>query len=86
MKPIVLIGHRHVCPLHGPNTVVVSGAPGADFGGRAVARVGDKTSCGATIISGAGSASIGGQAIARVGDRTDHGGTLVEGEAGILLD
>lgn len=86
MKPIVLVGHRHACPLHGPNTVVVSGAAGASVGGRQIARVGDKTSCGATIISGAGGVTIGGQPVAREGDSTDHGGTLVEGEAGALLD
>ena len=85
MKPVVLVGHRHECPLHGTN-VVISGAPGTDFGGREVARVGDKTSCGATIISGSDGVTIGGRKVAREGDRTDHGGTLVEGEAGVLLD
>jgi uncharacterized Zn-binding protein involved in type VI secretion len=84
MKPIVLVGHAHQCPHHGPGTVV-SGAPGVEVNGRAVARVGDKTSCGATIVSGASGVVIEGQAVACVGDSTDHGGTLIEGEAGLIL-
>lgn len=85
MKPIVLVGHRHACPLHGLGTVV-SGASGASVGGRQVACVGDKISCGATIVSGAGGVTIGGKPVAREGDSTDHGGVLVEGEASALLD
>ncbi|MEN4922575.1 PAAR domain-containing protein [Achromobacter spanius] len=85
MQPIVLVGHRHLCPTHGMGTVV-SGAMHANVEGRPIARVGDKISCGAVIRSGSSSATIDGQAIARMGDTTSHGGVLIEGEAGWLVD
>lgn len=85
MQPVVLVGHRHVCPLHGEGTVV-SGAAHAAVGGRAVARVGDLISCGAVIQSGSPCATIEGQAVARRGDTTSHGGTLAEGDGGWLVD
>lgn len=85
MKPVVLVGHRHECPLHG-STKVNSGVASVLLGGRQVACVGDTTSCGATIISGSSNVTIGGRRVAREGDRTDHEGTLVEGDAGVLLD
>lgn len=85
MKPIVLVGHAHSCPIHGGGTVV-SGAGSATVNGKAVARVGDKTSCGAVIKSGSPGTIIEGQAAARQGDTTSHGGTLVEGESGWLVE
>ena len=48
MKPVVLVGHRHECPLHGVNQVE-SGNATYTFNGRAVARVGDRTTGGAVI-------------------------------------
>ena len=83
MNPVVLVGHQHNCPLHGVNQVE-SGAT-YTFNGRPVARVGDRTTCGAVIESGAGHFLIEGGAVARKGDRTDHGGVLEEGDAGWLL-
>ncbi|AYG45208.1 hypothetical protein DV532_13250 [Pseudomonas sp. Leaf58] len=85
MKPVVLVGHRHFCPLHGPNQVE-SGSARYTFNGRPVARVGDRTTCGAVIESGAEHFLIEGAAVARIGDRTDHGGVLEEGDAGWMLD
>ncbi|MFK1566622.1 PAAR domain-containing protein [Pseudomonas aeruginosa] len=85
MKPIVLVGHAHSCPLHGPGTVV-SGASQAQVNGRAVARIGDQISCGAVILTGSPGTIIEGQPAARLGDSTSHGGTLVEGEAGWLIE
>ena len=85
MRPVVLVGHRHSCPIHGEGTVV-SGAADAKVNGRAIARVGDKTSCGATITSGASGTRIEGQPAARKGDKTDHGGTLVEGDDDWLVE
>ena len=84
MKPIVLVGHAHECPMHGKGTVT-TGASGFTSNGRAVARVGDKTSCGATIISGSSGFVIDGKAAAAVGDVTDHGGTLTEGDSDFML-
>lgn len=85
MKPIVLVGHKHSCPIHGTGTVV-SGAATADVNGRPIARVGDSISCGAVIQSGSANYTIDGRPVARVGDSTSHGGTLVEGESGWLVD
>ncbi|TEP81957.1 hypothetical protein IPC70_08805 [Pseudomonas aeruginosa] len=81
MKPIVLVGHQHNCPIHGIGTVV-SGASGAQVNGRAIARIGDQISCGAVILTGSPGTLIEGQPAARLGDSTSHGGTLVEGEPG----
>jgi uncharacterized Zn-binding protein involved in type VI secretion len=85
MNPIVLVGHRHDCPLHGPTTVT-TGASSANVNGAAIARIGDQTSCGAIIETGASHLIIEGQPAARVGDTTSHGGTLVEGDASWLVE
>ncbi|KRA01049.1 MAG: PAAR domain-containing protein [Achromobacter sp.] len=85
MKPIVLVGHRHSCPIHG-NGTVVTGASEAIVNGRAIARIGDRISCGAIIQTGSPGTIIEGQPVARQGDKTSHGGTLVEGEAGWLVE
>lgn len=85
MKPIVLVGHRHDCPLHGPG-VVETGAASFTFNGKAIARVGDRISCGAVITSGSANHRIEGKAIACQGDSSDHGGLLVEGDNGWMLD
>lgn len=52
MKPIVLVGHRHSCPIHSEGTVT-TGSDATLVDGRPVARVGDKISCGAVIETGA---------------------------------
>jgi len=84
MKPVVLVGHRHECPVHGTNEVT-SGVASVLLGGRQVACVGDTTGCGAQITSGSSGVTIEGRQVACEGDRTDHGGTLVEGEPGVLI-
>ncbi|MBN3824848.1 hypothetical protein G3O00_14650 [Burkholderia sp. Ac-20384] len=85
MKPVVLVGHRHSCPLHGEGTVT-SGAASFNLNGRPVACVGDHTSCGAEIETGSPGSAIDGRPVARLGDTTSHGGTLVEGDAGWLVE
>ncbi len=52
MKPVVRKGdlHRYPIPGHG-TTEIVTGSP-SQVEGQPVARVGDKTGCGATIIEG----------------------------------
>lgn len=85
-RPVVLLGHAHTCPIHGPG-VVVTGSSTCTVHGRPVARVGDKISCGATIVSGSQRVKIdSGQPVARMGDKTDHGGELIEGEMGWNLE
>ena len=85
MRPIVLVGHRHSCPLHGEGTVQ-TGASATFVDGRAVARVGDRISCGAVIETGAAGSMIDCQPAAREGDTTSHGGTLIEGDQVWLID
>ncbi|MFM0052177.1 PAAR domain-containing protein [Caballeronia grimmiae] len=84
MRPVVLVGHKHLCPLHGMGTVV-TGSTGVLVNGRAVVRRGDKTSCGAVVVTGSTS-EFDGAGVARVGDLTSHGGTLVEGDSSWLLE
>ncbi|MDE1139184.1 PAAR domain-containing protein [Paraburkholderia tropica] len=85
MKPVVLVGHRHSCPLHGPGTVT-TGAAEASINGRAIARVTDRISCGATIITGALNCEIEGHPVARQGDHTDHGGVLEDGDSNWMVE
>lgn len=85
MKPIVLLGHAHVCPLHGPGAVV-SGSFDTLVNGKPVARVGDMTSCGASIVTGSAATLIDGSPVARRGDMTTHGGVLTEGDYGWLIE
>ena len=85
MKPVILVGHTHECPIHGPGTVT-SGAANYFFNGQPVARVGDQTSCAALITTGSATYCVDGEAVAREGDETDHGGLLTGGDAGWLLD
>ncbi len=53
-KSISRVGDRVTCPVHGHGgvVVIVSGDPTFVIDGQAVARHGDKTSCGATLIAG----------------------------------
>jgi uncharacterized Zn-binding protein involved in type VI secretion len=83
-SPVVLVGHRHSCPIHGAGHVT-TGTKGGMVRDQLVACVGDRISCGATITSGSPGASLHGKAVARKGDTTDHGGTLEEGDPGCLV-
>ncbi|WP_321919059.1 PAAR domain-containing protein [Paraburkholderia tropica] len=73
------------CPLHGPGTVT-TGAAEASINGRAIARVTDRISCGATIITGALNCEIEGHPVARQGDHTDHGGVLEDGDSNWMVE
>lgn len=84
MRPIALVGHRHFCPIHDSGNIV-SGASEAKVNGRAIARVGDRISCGAVILNGSPQMSVEGKPVARIGDNTSHGGTLVEGDSSWLV-
>jgi len=85
MRPIVLVGHKHECPLHGIG-IVETGSANYEFNSKAVARVGDRTNCGAIITTGTPDFQIDGRHVAREGDRTDHDGILIEGDSSWLLD
>ncbi|MGO2240622.1 MAG: PAAR domain-containing protein [Halomonas sp.] len=52
MKPVARQGDLHSCPIQGHGTTeIVTGSP-SKVAGQPVARVRDKTGCGATIIEG----------------------------------
>ncbi|MBT2773851.1 PAAR domain-containing protein [Halomonas sp. ISL-60] len=52
MKPVARKGDLHRCPIPGHGTTeIVTGSP-SQVEGQPVARVSDKTGCGATIIEG----------------------------------
>ncbi|SCB22468.1 PAAR domain-containing protein [Cupriavidus alkaliphilus] len=55
-KGIACVGDRVTCPRsgHGGITVIVTGDPNVIIDGRAAARHGDKTACGATLLSSQG--------------------------------
>lgn len=77
MIPIARMGDKHVCPIHGPNTIVSGGKAMID--GKPVARMGDKTACGATIIMGSSMSTDDGKPVAYLGCATSHGGAIVAG-------
>ncbi|WP_036523753.1 PAAR domain-containing protein [Nitrincola sp. A-D6] len=64
MLPIARVGDAHVCPKkgHGRGTIVSGGSGIVE--GKAVARVGDKISCGCVIVEGAINSLDDGKAIA----------------------
>ncbi|MGL4668294.1 MAG: PAAR domain-containing protein [Saezia sp.] len=82
LRPIALVGHAYLCPVHGhEGSVIVTGSPTCKVYERPVARIGDKISCGAEIITGSKNAHIdGGRPIARLGDKGIHKDTGIVGE------
>jgi uncharacterized Zn-binding protein involved in type VI secretion len=83
MFPVARMGDKHICPLHGPNIIIEGGSAIVD--GRPIARVGDKTACGAMITIGSTGATEGGRPIAYLGSLTSHGGAIVEGSPNHLV-
>ena len=73
------------CKVVHPNGVVgviVEGASNMTFGGKKVARIGDKVRCPGhegVILQGTATVSLGEKPIARIGDKTSCGGVIVEG-------
>ncbi len=79
MVPIARLGDTHACPRCGKTPNVIETGGSALIDGRRVARVGDKTSCGATIIEGSSLGTDNGKPVAYVGCKTSHGGVIVTG-------
>ncbi|MBX8556125.1 PAAR domain-containing protein [Pseudomonas cichorii] len=74
MTPISRLTDQHACPLplHGLPPIV-SASPNVFVNGLPVARVGDKSGCGAVIVSGIPNILINGRPIAHIGS---HGGSI----------
>ena len=77
MKPVARKGDLHSCPIPGHGVTPIVTGSGSKVEGQPVARVGDKTGCGATIVQGASSSTTDGQPTAYLGSATDHGGTII---------
>jgi len=77
MQPVARVGDTHACTRCRKCTIISGGT--ATIDGRPVARVGDKTSCGATITSGSSQSTDDGRPVAYVGCSTSVGGTIVSG-------
>lgn len=75
--PVARLGDKHVCPIHGTNTIVQGGTGKVDH--KPVARMGDLTGCGATITMGSSMGRDDGKPIAYVGCTTSHGGLITTG-------
>ncbi|MDE1465392.1 PAAR domain-containing protein [Spartinivicinus poritis] len=75
MADLAKVGDKHSCPLCGDNTVV-EGSSNTLVDGFPVARVGDKTACGATIVTGLGWLNVDNKPVAVLGSVTSHGGVI----------
>lgn len=75
-KPVALVGHKVVCPKCKGTFPIVGGTPDMASMGMAVARHGDKTSCGATLLAS--------QQLTTWSDKTDHGAGLPQTAAASL--
>lgn len=73
---IARVGDKHLCPIHGPNTIIEGGSSVID--GQPVARIGDKCACGGVIIEGRFGAMLDGRPVAYQGSKTSCGGVIVE--------
>ncbi|WP_260417859.1 PAAR domain-containing protein [Pseudomonas cichorii] len=85
MTPVSRLTDQHACPipLHGL-TPIVSASPNVFVNGLPVARVGDKSGCGAVIVSGIPSILINGRPIAHLGSLSSHGGTIITGSTNTM--
>lgn len=70
----------HACPLplHGI-TPLVSGAADVQVNGLPVARVGDRSGCGAVLVSGFPHILVNGRPMAHLGSLSSHGGAVLAG-------
>lgn len=78
MLPIARMTDVHICPIHGPNAIIV-GNPATTSDGLPIARIGDATACGATILLGSSMVFSGGMPVAYLGCPTSHGGVIASG-------
>lgn len=75
MLNVALVGDVHICPVHGPNTVLEGGS--GSINGRPIARFGDKCACGCFIIQGSTQATLDNRPVAFMGCKTTLGGSII---------
>ncbi len=86
MPSVSRTGDAHACPQTGHSVNnIVSGADNVFINGVPAARVGDTTSCGATIITGSSTVTINGMPAAIMGSVTSHGGVIIGGSGNVLI-
>ena len=76
-KLIAKLGDQVACSCKGGPHRIVSGSTTTMLRGIPVARVGDRSSCGASIVAGTGKFKIRGAEVALNGSKTSCGGTVV---------
>lgn len=86
MPLVARASDSHACPQkgHSVNTIS-SGSDDVFINGLPVARVGDSTSCGATIVTGSSTVFINGKPAALFGSATSHGGVIISGSGNVLI-
>ena len=77
MIPVARMTDQHACPLCKVTTPIVEGSGNGTADGLPIARVGDKTACGAVITKGSSQATCDGRPVAYLGSTTSHGGTII---------
>ncbi len=80
------VSDSHACPQKGHSVNTISSGSGDVFiHGLPAARVGDATSCGATIVTGSSTVFINGKPAALLGAATSHGGVIISGSGNVLI-
>ncbi len=77
MLLVARVGDEHACPKCRKCQIISGGS--ATIDGRPVARIGDKTTCGAVITSGSSLSTDDGKPVAYLGCQTSVGGVIVSG-------
>lgn len=77
MIPVARKSDKHACPLCNRVTPIIEGSPSGSADGLPIARVGDKTGCGAVIVLGSSGSTLDGRGIAYLGSTTTHGGSII---------
>ena len=79
-------GDQHACPQTGHSVnAITTGSSNVFINGIPAARLGDSTSCGATIISGSSTVFINGVPAVITGSATSHGGVIITGSSNVLI-
>jgi Uncharacterized conserved protein len=79
-------GDQHACPQTGHSVnAITTGSSNVFINGVPAARLGDSTSCGATIMSGSSTVFINGVPAAIMGSATSHGGVIISGSGNVLI-
>ncbi|MBC9246045.1 PAAR domain-containing protein [Paracoccus sp. 11-3] len=84
-KPIALLGHLHICRIHGGGPVLSPGQAFVRFNGIPLAIEGGQCGCPGSpplpdpMVKGSSIVKINGRGVMRIGDKTAHGGKVVMG-------